>query len=190
MTPLETATFSPGGKRDASGQTQTTTGRIDIAKQVRQLRGIVACSFLSGVTVGIASLLGAAAYMTSKDPVPPLVMGGFFTVTGLFFGALAVGIAKRLHAYIYNSELIIAAQDRGLQELQADKAWLVTSVLFGGASAPTEGAAPRGAGDLFSLGADAFTDCEPGARGGVGKGSPSARVIHPDNARTGWRFRQ
>lgn len=70
--------------------------RIDTAQQVRRQRAAVVSSFLSGASLMAAAGFWIAAYATTKDAMPPLVMGSFIGLAGALFGAYAVGVSGRL----------------------------------------------------------------------------------------------
>jgi hypothetical protein len=97
---------------DASGSfaPHQWTGRIDITEQIGQVRAIVASGLLGGFTLTVAGYLGCFAYVSGKDPVPALVIGSFFGLSGLFFLAYAIATASRVISYIYNGEIIIESQ--------------------------------------------------------------------------------
>ncbi len=94
------------GKTRAS-ETAACPDRIDTAQQVRRQRAAVVSSFLSGASLMAAAGFWIAAYATTKDAVPPLVMGSFIGLAGALFGAYAVGVSGRLLAYLQGSEELI-----------------------------------------------------------------------------------
>ena len=107
-------------REDAAGTAhEAKVSRIDISQQVRRQRAAIASSALAGSCFTIAAVLGFAAYTGGGDPVPPLVIGSFFSLSGVFFGAYAVGVSGRVLGYLQGSEELIfflAAKITGLKK--------------------------------------------------------------------------
>ena len=111
-------------RSDATAQPQfESSGGVFLDQQNSRINGIFVCSFFGGATLMTAALLGIAAYRTSSDPVPALVIGGFFGLSGTFFIAYACGIANRLLRFMHNSETIIKSQDIALRSVDQNS-WL------------------------------------------------------------------
>lgn len=81
--------------------------RIDTAQQARRQRAAVVSSFFSGASLMAAAGFWITAYATTKDAVPPLVIGSFIGLAGAVLGVHSVGVSGRLIGYLRGSEELI-----------------------------------------------------------------------------------
>lgn len=95
-----------GSRADTAADVCPANSRINIVQQVRRLRAVVASSALSGFCFTVSGLLGIHA-SGAMDAVTPLIIGSFFSLTGVFFGAYAVGASGRVIGYLRGSEELI-----------------------------------------------------------------------------------
>ena len=123
-------TFGRGSA--APGNPQHDAGRSAelSVNQSRRMRGVIFVSAICGsafTLFGFSGLLAiATAFAEPRHSAWPFIHAAlFWFATTVFLLLYACGMAGRILRYLYDSELIIASQDLGLQELNADNAWLL-----------------------------------------------------------------